>query len=107
MVSIDRIKKEAFDFNDGELVSDKLERSAFVCGAKWMQSKFLDDLWHNADEKPADDKLILYVTECRTGSITALYLLGAGWDEVCEALNISKWAYMDDLMPQKEGGFND
>ena len=107
MVSIDRIKEEAFDFNDGELLSDKLERSAFVCGAKWMQSNFLDDLWHNTDEKPADDKLILYVTECRTGSITALYLLGAGWDEVCEALNIDMWTYMDDIIPQKGEDYND
>ena len=106
MVSIDRIKKEAFDFNDGELVSDKLERSAFVCGAKWMQSKFLDDLWHNADEKPADDKLILYITECRTGSITALYLLNRNWEEACEVLNIDKWLYMDDIIPQG-GGYSD
>ena len=103
MVSIDRIKKEAFDINDGELVSDMLERSAFVCGATWMRTEFLDTLWHNADEKPADDKLILYVTECMTGSITALYLLNRNWEEACEVLNIDKWLYMDDIIPQGGG----
>lgn len=106
MVSIDRIKKGAFGFNDGELILDKLERSAFACGATWMQREFLNDLWHNADEKPADDKLILYITECWVGSITALYLLNMNWNEACEVLNIDKWLYMDDIILQG-GGYND
>ena len=103
---IKRINEASFDYNNGDSVLEKSQRYAFQTGATWMRREFLDTLWHNADEKPADDKLILYITECWEGSITALYLLNMNWNEACEALNIDKWLYMDDIIPQG-GGYND
>ena len=103
---IKRINEASFDYNNGDSDLEKAQRYAFQTGATWMRREFLDTLWHNADEKPADDKLILYITEYWTGSITALYLLNMNWNEACVALNIDKWLYVDDIIPQG-GGYND
>lgn len=34
MIDNKKIEEAAFDFNDGELTSDKLIRAAFICGAR-------------------------------------------------------------------------
>ena len=103
MIDERRIKEEAFEFNDGELTSDKLNRAAFVCGAKWMQEEFLKDLWHPASEEPKFGKGRLLVLI--NGGISILNV-GFVLDQLRNLHNIygiKGWLYLDDLLP-KEGG---
>ncbi len=56
-----KIEEAAFDFNDGELMSDKFIRAAFICGAKWAINEFLKDLWHHAEEEPNHEAIRTYI----------------------------------------------
>lgn len=97
------IKEASFEFNDGELTSDKLNRAAFVCGAKWMQEEFLKDLWHPASEEPKFGKGRLLVLI--NGGVSILNV-GFVLDQLRNLHNIygiEGWLYLDDLLP-KEGG---
>lgn len=44
MIDDKKIEEAAFDYNDGELTSDKLIRAAFIYGAKWAINELLKDL---------------------------------------------------------------
>lgn len=103
MIDERRIKEEAFEFNDGELTSDKLNRAAFVCGAKWMQEEFLKDLWHPNSEEPKFGKGRLLVLI--NGGISILNV-GFVLDQLRNLHNIygiEGWLYLDDLLPKKGG----
>lgn len=98
------IKEASFEFNDGELTSDKLNRAAFVCGAKWMQEEFLKDLWHQTDEEPEgyDEWILLHYNVGNFYSLAQVKDFKS-WKGFVERAPIDKWLYIDDLFP-KEGG---
>lgn len=89
-------------FNVGGLVNT-VERMAFKRGVDWFKKA----LWHDTSETPEEGKQILY-TATEGGEIvdvkvttTALYDF-IPWNEVVRDFNISKWCYIEDLLP--EGG---
>lgn len=89
-------------FNVGGLVNT-VERIAFKRGVDWFKKA----LWHDTSETPEEGKQILY-TATEGGEIvdvkvttTALYDF-IPWNEVARDFNISKWCYIEDLLP--EGG---
>lgn len=97
------IKEASFEFNDGELTSDKLNRTVFACCAKCMREEFLKDLWHPASEEPKFGKGRLLVLI--NGSVSILNV-GFVLDQLRNLHNIygiKGWLYLDDLLP-KEGG---
>ena len=66
---------------------------------------FKKALWHDASVKPEEGEQILY-TDTEGGEIvdvnvttTALYDF-MPWNEVVRFFNISKWCYIDDLLPK-------
>lgn len=94
--------QEAADgmFNVGGLVNT-VERIAFKRGVDWFKKA----LWHDTSETPEEGKQILY-TATEGGEIvdvkvttTALYDL-IPWNEVVRDFNISKWCYIEDLLPK-------
>lgn len=87
-------------FNVGGLVNT-VERMAFKRGVDWFKKA----LWHDTSETPEEGKQILY-TATEGGEIvdvkvttTALYDL-IPWNEVVRDFNISKWCYIEDLLPK-------
>ena len=116
MIDDKKIEEAAFDFNDGELTSDKLIRAAFRCGAKWAINKFIKDLWHTIDENPKKyHKCLVEVMYHRPLNMTdeidyvTSHLTNFGWDESSfkrSDYTIKRWIYIDDLFP-KEGGNHD
>ena len=87
-------------FNVGGLVNT-VERMAFERGVDWFKKA----LWHDTSETPEEGKQILY-TATEGGEIvdvkvttTALYDL-IPWNEVVRDFNISKWCYIEDLLPK-------
>lgn len=88
-------------FNAGSLMN-AAEQMAFERGVYW----FKHAIWHEASVKPEEGKQILY-TATEGGEIvdvkvttTALYDF-IPWNEVVRDFNISKWCYIEDLLPNK------
>lgn len=83
-------------------LANTTERMAFKEGVKW----FKHAIWHDTSETPEEGKQILY-TATEGGEIvdvkvttTALYDF-IPWNEVVRNFNISKWCYIEDLLPNK------
>lgn len=94
-------------------IDDKVEREfmrdpllaytrAFNDAIGWFKKA----LWHDTSETPEEGKQILY-TATEGGEIvdvkvttTALYDF-IPWNEVVRNFNISKWCYIEDLLPNK------
>lgn len=77
-------------------------RTAFAAGVEWFKKA----LWHDASEIPEEGEQILY-TATEGGEIvdvkvttTALYAF-IPWSEVVRDFNISRWCYIEDLLPNK------
>ena len=84
-----------------DAVANFAARNAFAAGVEWFKKA----LWHDASVKPEEGEQILY-TDTEGGEIvdvnvttTALYDF-MPWNEVVRFFNISKWCYIDDLLPK-------
>jgi hypothetical protein len=82
----------------------------FNAGAKWAINEFLKNLWHPANEEPKKVKNLLLETAYEYGK--PIYHLikympngnnVCAWREWYKGAHISRWLYIDDLLP-KEGG---
>ena len=66
---------------------------------------FLAALWHDASVKPEEGEQILY-TDTEGGEIVDVNVTTTDlydfmpWNEVVRFFNISKWCYIDDLLPK-------
>lgn len=108
MIDDKKIEEAAFNYNDGELTSDKLIRAAFIYGAKWAVNESLKDLWHPASEEPRE--FIEVLAEAKITESIKTYIsfkrndaLFKNWDAYSSSANITRWLYIDNLLP-KEGG---
>lgn len=107
------IETEYARYNSGEVEEEMIchrGKDSFKAGAKWMQEEFLKDLWHPASEIPSEEKpLIVEYSITDTikdyASFKRLSYSYVYWDWVSyyEIANITRWLYIDDLLP-KEGG---
>lgn len=115
MIDDKKIEEEATNYaQDGyNNYDDNIQsiiEEAFKSGAKWMQEEFLKDLWHPASEEPKKVKNLLLETTYEYGK--PIYHLikympngnnVCAWREWYKGAHISRWFYIDDLLP-KEGG---
>lgn len=85
-----------------DAVANFAARNAFAAGVEWFKKA----LWHDASEMPEEGEQILY-TATEGGEIVdvmkvttiALYDF-MPWNEVVRYFNISKWCYIEDLLPK-------
>lgn len=111
MIDDDKIIKAASELCDyGSIHDSEYRIEGFKKCAKWMQEEFLKDLWHPASEIPSEGKpLIVEYSITDTikdyASLKRLNNSYVYWDWVSyfESANITRWLYIDDLLP-KEGG---
>ena len=79
---------------------------AFKAGAKWAINEFLKDLWHPTSEEPREFAEVLaeakitesiktYISFKRNGA------LFKNWNAYSSGANITRWLYIDDLLPKK------
>lgn len=82
---------------------------AYKTGAHWAINEFLKDLWHPAIEKPnREGKPILF--NCIDHNFVpswCVYPIGfqGNWNIFCGSHGISKWCYIEDILPK--GGNHD
>ena len=85
----------------------------FLDGAVWSDKNPVN-VWHDASEEPLlEDKEIIFLNEQGISYIsekfggTFTYMLEElSWERFVELLRISKWAYIDDLLPNQFGKTN-
>lgn len=109
MIDDDKIIKAASELCDyGSIHDSEYRIEGFKKCAKWMQEEFLKDLWHPASEIPSEGKpLIVEYSITDTikdyASLKRLNNSYVYWDWVSyfESANITRWLYIDDLLPKK------
>ena len=109
MIDDDKIVKAASELCDyGSIHDSEYRIEGFKKCAKWMQEEFLKDLWHPANEEPREFAEVL--AEAKITESIKTYIsfkrndaLFKNWDAYSSGANITRWLYIDDLLP-KEGG---
>ena len=109
MVDDKKIEKACDRALKSSVFNDNVHAYTYVSGfydcAKWMQKKLLIDLWHPASEEPRKKAMLLI--EISLPKLTprksyyADILIGEDWEITCGTMYISRWLYVDDLLPKK------
>ena len=96
------------DSNPTHLAFSEGHVDGFNAGAKWAINELLKDLWHPASEEPIESAQVL--AEAKITESIKTYIsfkrndaLFKNWDAYSSCANITRWLYVDDLLP-KEGG---
>ena len=103
MINNKKIEEAAKQHSEESYISGYFQacyKDAFMEGAKWMQEKFLKNLWHPADEMPNENNEVICVDK---DSRTITYNGIVNWWAFCRTHDVTHWLYVDDLLP-KEGG---
>lgn len=109
--TIERAAQNYYPIND---MLGEQARNSFKTGAKWFRIA----IWHDKDEIPAADRLILIKDwKCKDGYITfhtteELCLKDFDkeiqWKHFCELADANfTWCYIDDLLPRRGGQEDD
>lgn len=96
------------------MTRDEIERAAnakyedntfaykgFIAGAGWR----INSVWHDASEKPKfkgkveKEMLMLF---CNSKKYGLMLISQDEWDDFVERGMFSKWAYVDDLLPERK-----
>ena len=105
MVDDKKIEKACDRALKSSVFNDNVHAYTYVSGfydcAKWMQKKFLKDLWHPASEKPRRNTVCL----AQIGKyVFDTFYDSENWESYSKGINITRWLYVDDLIPKlKEG----
>ena len=82
-------------------------KEAIGLGAKWAINELLKDLWHPASEEPRKDVSI--IVETHNDKNMFYYTWNRwqdnfypSWTDAVLCSRVSRWLYIDDLLPKKE-----
>lgn len=96
---IEQIEKFASQcYEDGE------RYSAFISGAIWADNNPVN-VWHDANVRPNENSEILIQWNIERNSGYESYYTDSieNWDRFVERHGVSRWAYIDNLLPKKFG----
>ena len=80
----------------------------FKDGAKWAIHEFLKDLWHSIEEEP--DKRKSDIITIGSYNYISLHFKESfiwkeeSWRHSISRCQITKWAYLSDILPKQKGG---
>ena len=93
----EKIDEAARDYVDMRYPApmDIFMADAFRQGAKWMSGHYIDTIWHDASEKPKEEKTLLVFFDNKYGDAyeTGIYSESKGytWKSHCKDCKIIKW----------------
>lgn len=97
----DYISKCGFDipWNDGDVFVDDREITRTIGNVlKWR----INSVWHDAEEEPKRNAWFLaQIGDCAFDTFI-MQIESNRWDRWCNGLNIKRWAYIDDLLPERK-----
>ena len=96
----DYIGKCGFDipWNDGDVFVDDSEITRTIGNVlKWR----INSVWHDAEEEPKQNAWFIAQIGDDAFDTFIMQIESNRWDRWCNGLNIKRWAYIDDLLPEK------
>lgn len=114
MIDKNKIKSAAQGYCDatyGTLNTNPFIAEAFRKGANWAINEFLKDLWHPNTEEP--DKRKSDIITIGSYNYISIHLKESfiwkeeSWRYSISRCQITKWAYLSDILPKQKGGNND
>ena len=104
------IDTEYAKYNSGEVEEEMIclrGKDSFKAGAKWAINEFLKDLWHPADEEPNKSKSDIitlgFDNDAYLQFKESILWSEESWRHSISRCQISKWAYLSDILPKKGG----
>lgn len=83
----------------GECPYNPDAKSGFMAGAQWR----INSVWHDVREQPEQDKCFIYEIGHGRYEIDCIYKKEKlNWERYAAQLNIIRWAYVDDLLPESK-----
>lgn len=86
--------------------TDLIENS-FISGAKWAINEFLKDLWHPNTEEPDKSKSDIitlgFDNDAYLQFKESILWNKESWRHSISRCQITKWAYLSDILPKKGG----
>ena len=114
MIDKNKIKSAAQGYCDatyGTLNTNPFIAEAFGKGAKWAINEFLNDLWHPNTEEP--DKRKSDIITIGSYNYISIHIKESfiwkeeSWRYSISRCQITKWAYLSDILPKQKGGNHD
>lgn len=94
--------KAAESYEDGLIyysIKDQCDiQKAFKEGANWR----INTVWHDATEIPKKKGYILVWIKCFVFVTWHINVKPAEWNKICKDNQVVGWAYIEDLIPNKE-----
>lgn len=90
------IKEAAVNY-DSRLIAFR----AFMKGADWR----INSVWHDANEEPKYDEFFLYENVIQAFHVDCIFPSqdeAFVWDDYVKDWGLMRWAYIKDLIPNKE-----
>ena len=75
--------------------------SCFIEGAQWR----INSVWHDASEKPKFKGKVekeMFMLFCNSKKYGLMLISQDEWDDFVERGMFHKWAYVDDLLPERK-----
>jgi len=83
----------------GECPYNPDAKSGFMAGAQWR----INSVWHDVREQPEQDKCFIYEIGHGRYETDCIYKKEKlNWERYAAQLNIIRWAYVDDLLPESK-----
>ena len=109
MIDYEKIEKACDKALKNSVFNDNAHAYPYVRGfydcAKWAINEFLKDLWHPASEEPRQKAMLLIEISLPKLTPRKSYyvdiLIGEDWEITCGTMSISRWLYIDDLLPKE------
>ena len=82
------------------------EEPVSVCDCKMKNREYTDlsQIWHDASEEPEDGYLLIEFGENKYDTMVLRYYFGESiWKIWCREKKITRWAYINDLLPKQFG----
>lgn len=106
MIDNKKIEEAAKQHSEESYISDYFQacyKDAFMEGAKWVINEFLKDLWHPNTEEPDKSKSdIITHNDAYLQFKESILWNTESWRHSISRCQIIKWAYLSDILPEKE-----
>lgn len=76
----------------------EIERQGFIRGANWR----INSVWHDVEEEPKQNAWFIAQIGDDAFDTFIMQIESNRWDRWCNGLNIRRWAYIDDLLPERK-----
>lgn len=98
----EQIEKAAMEFAEREYEISDIDKiplyKGFFHGAQWR----INSVWHDAEEEPKQNAW--FIAQIGDGAFDTFIMSieSTRWDRWCNGLNIKRWAYIEDLLPERK-----